>query len=46
MGARHTFDTTDGASPAAPLVQATDGIFYGTIEYGGAYGHGTIFNSA
>jgi len=27
----------------AGLVQATDGNFYGTTEYGGAYGGGTVF---
>ncbi|MGA3142677.1 MAG: choice-of-anchor tandem repeat GloVer-containing protein [Verrucomicrobiota bacterium] len=27
----------DGANPAAGLVQGTDGNFYGTTEYGGAY---------
>jgi uncharacterized repeat protein (TIGR03803 family) len=32
------FDDTDGANPAAALVQATDGNFYGTTLHGGANG--------
>jgi uncharacterized repeat protein (TIGR03803 family) len=34
---------TDGASPSAPLVQATTGIFYGTTKLGGANNAGTVF---
>ncbi len=32
----------DGSSPNG-VIQGTDGNFYGTTEYGGAYGHGTVF---
>jgi uncharacterized repeat protein (TIGR03803 family) len=40
------FDGTDGSNPTGALVQATDGTFYGTTEYGGNNGTnaGTIFN--
>jgi len=41
--ALHTFNGTDGASPHAPLVQGTDGNFYGTTYTGGYKGNGTIF---
>jgi uncharacterized repeat protein (TIGR03803 family) len=34
---------TDGSTPEAPLVQGTDGNFYGTTTRSGAHGYGTIF---
>lgn len=34
---------SDGAEPAAGLVRATDGCFYGVAMSGGQYGLGTIF---
>jgi uncharacterized repeat protein (TIGR03803 family) len=33
----------DGASPAAGLLQGTDGNFYGTTVYGGTHDFGTVF---
>ncbi len=34
---------SDGANPAASLLQAADGNFYGTTPNGGTYGNGTLF---
>jgi uncharacterized repeat protein (TIGR03803 family) len=43
----HTFGGTaannDGANPAAGVIQAEDGNFYGTTQYGGTANLGTIF---
>jgi uncharacterized repeat protein (TIGR03803 family) len=40
----HSFEGSDGSGPMAPLIQATDGNFYGTTENGGvADNAGTIF---
>jgi uncharacterized repeat protein (TIGR03803 family) len=39
-----SFDcATEGCGPNASLLQASDGNFYGTTEFGGAAGGGTIF---
>jgi len=34
---------TDGYFPTSGLIQGTDGNFYGTTLFGGAYGFGTVF---
>jgi uncharacterized repeat protein (TIGR03803 family) len=41
----HAFaaDPTDGGFPDGAVIQATDGNFYGTTEFGGASGDGTVF---
>jgi uncharacterized repeat protein (TIGR03803 family) len=41
----HVFSSTDGAGPTAPLVQGSDGKFYGTTSFGssGATAEGTVF---
>jgi uncharacterized repeat protein (TIGR03803 family) len=39
----HSFDGTDGETPFAGFIQATDSNFYGTTTYGGANGAGTVF---
>jgi uncharacterized repeat protein (TIGR03803 family) len=40
----HSFDITDGSSPYAGLVQATNANLYGTTEFGGANNYGTVFS--
>jgi uncharacterized repeat protein (TIGR03803 family) len=39
----HNFVNSDGSYPTSALIQATDGNFYGTTQFGGTYGYGTIF---
>lgn len=39
----HFFSGLDGRNPAAALVQASDGNFYGTTQYGGDADNGTVF---
>ncbi len=36
-------DSNDGANPAGPLVQGSDGLLYGVTPSGGDHGSGTIF---
>lgn len=39
----HSFGGTDGRSPEAVLIEASDGNFYGTTALGGDHGQGTVF---
>jgi uncharacterized repeat protein (TIGR03803 family) len=39
----HSFSGPDGARPMAPLVQGTNGNFYGTTSEGGLNDHGVVF---
>ena len=45
-GPMSMFSGPDGGYPCAALAQAADGSFYGTTEYGGAGGFGTVFRMA
>jgi uncharacterized repeat protein (TIGR03803 family) len=40
----HEFNGPDGEAPIGGLTLATDGKFYGTTAFGGAFGFGTIFS--
>ena len=42
----HSFSGTDGIQPWTSLVQASDGVLYGSTIVGGAYGLGTLFKLA
>jgi uncharacterized repeat protein (TIGR03803 family) len=42
----HAFNGSDGSSPLSGLVQAANGVFYGTTDGGGAHNSGTIFKIA
>ena len=39
----HAFTAPDGIEPSAPLLQASDGNFYGTTAYGNGTVGGTVF---
>jgi len=38
-----SFNGTDGLAPWAPVIQGTDGNYYGVTEYGGTNSGGTVF---
>ena len=39
----HSFDLSEGYEPTAALVQGRDGTLFGTTQFGGGGGHGTVF---
>jgi uncharacterized repeat protein (TIGR03803 family) len=43
LSVMHSFSGPDGIAPSAPLLQASDGLLYGSAIVGGAYGLGTLF---
>ncbi len=42
-GAVFTFNGPDGGYPSSGLIQGSDGNLYGTTQYGGMSGNGTVF---
>ena len=43
----HPFDAaTEGMGAVSPLIQATDGLLYGTMPSGGINGQGTVFRAS
>ena len=40
----HGFPSTGAVQPAAPLLRASNGKFYGTTQFGGARNAGTVFS--
>jgi uncharacterized repeat protein (TIGR03803 family) len=40
----HNFEVSDGKYPITGLVQATNGVFYGTVPEGGSNNGGTIYS--
>jgi len=43
LSVMHSFSGPDGIAPAAPLLQASDGLLYGSTIVGGVNGLGTLF---
>ena len=39
----HSFNGIDGGYPGAGLIQGALGALYGTTQYGGSFGYGTVF---
>jgi uncharacterized repeat protein (TIGR03803 family) len=39
----HNFEVSDGFYPSVPLIQGSDGDFYGTVQEGGANNLGVVF---
>ena len=45
-GSLFNFDGTHGGYPMGGIIQGANGGFYGTTQYGGTYGQGTVFSLA